>query len=300
MPYANITVAEFFRVINTEEEARNLVWRSRFGGKDFVCPYCRRTKFWQHRGRPEVRECVNCERQVRLRASSIFRHSKVPMLLWVRAIFLATQGKRGISALEMYRQLRMRSYGTAWTMLHKIREAMRQRDERYKLKGIIELDGAYFGRRRSGNQREVLIAVETKKWVDENGNSKSRAGFAKTIRPDLARFYAPKDANVGIQPGSTLRTDGAVFRVAGANFKRRASWRGDTMETWLPWVHKFISNAKTFLIGTYHGVEAKHLDRYLAEFTYRFNRRHDPDAIFARAVTACALATPITAELLLG
>ena len=72
------------------------------------------------------------------------------------------------------------------------------------------------------------------------------------------------------------------------------------MNEWLPWVHKFISNAKAFLIGTHHGVEAKHLERYLAEYTYRFNRRHDPNGLFARAVTACSLATPITAQALLG
>ena len=298
MAYDRLTVAKFFRVIDTEEKARDLVWRARFGGKDFVCPHCRREKFWQHKGRPEVRECVHCERQIRLRADTIFRRSKVSMLVWVRAIFLATQGKRGIAALEVYRQLEMRSYGTAWTMMQKIREAMRQRDGRYKLKGIIELDGASFGRRKTENQREILVAVETKKWVDEKGRPKQRAGFAKTMPPTITKVYAQEFVTAAIEPGSTLHTDGAYHKLDGVEVMSRKNADCDTMNQWLPWVHRFISNAKAFLIGTHHGVEAKHLERYLAEYTFRFNRRHDPNSMFARAVSACAIATPITVHAL--
>ena len=298
MAYDKLTVAKFFRVIDTEEKARDLVWRARFGGKDFVCPHCRGEKFWQHKGRPEVRECVHCERQIRLRADTIFRRSKVSMLVWVRAIFLATQGKRGIAALEVYRQLEMRSYGTAWTMMQKIREAMRQRDGRYKLKGIIELDGASFGRRKTENQREILVAIETKKWVDERGRPKRRAGFAKTMPPTITKVYAQEFVTAAIEPGSTLHTDGAYHKIDGVEVMSRKSADGDTMNEWLPWVHRFISNAKAFLIGTHHGVEAKHLERYLAEYTFRFNRRHDPNSMFARAVSACAIATPITVHAL--
>ncbi len=94
----------------------------------------------------------------RLRAGTIFEHSKTDLLKWLRAIYFVMQGKRGVSALELQRHLGMKSYGTVWSMLHKIREALRQRDEDYKLKGQIELDGAVFGRRETGTQREVLVA----------------------------------------------------------------------------------------------------------------------------------------------
>ena len=95
------------------------------------------------------------------------------MLTWLKAICFVAHGKRGISTLELQHELWMKSYGTTWAILHKIREALRQRDEGYKLKNIIELDGAVFGTRHTGNQTEVLVAIENKSWVDEKGRRKS-------------------------------------------------------------------------------------------------------------------------------
>ncbi len=67
----------------------------------------------------------------------------------------------------------------------------------------------------------------------------------------------------------------------------------ETCQRWLPWVHKFISNAKSWIDGTHHGIRKKYLDRYLSEFTYRFNRRHDVKSLFHRALLACAVAKPV-------
>ena len=75
---------------------------------------------------------------------------------------------------------------------------------------------------------------------------------------------------------------------------------GEELEKWLPWVHRFISNAKAWIIGTHHGVKSKYLKEYLAEYTYRFNRRHDPDSLFYRALQACTLARPVTCGALTG
>ena len=72
------------------------------------------------------------------------------------------------------------------------------------------------------------------------------------------------------------------------------------LKYWLPWVHRFISNAKTWILGTHHGIEPKYLELYLAEYTYRFNRRHDPKGLFDRALGACAIAQPITLPMLTG
>ena len=143
MIYERLKSSEFFAEVDSEERARTWAWRSRFGGKDFVCPECGEEGYWQHRGRPEVRECEICRKQVRLRAGGLFRDSKVPILTWLRAIFLTMQDKRGVSALQLMRQLGLKSYATAWAMLQKIRDALRQRDERYTLKGPVgELFGA--------------------------------------------------------------------------------------------------------------------------------------------------------------
>jgi transposase-like protein len=301
--YERFKEARFFKEIDTEEKARDLVWRSRHEGKPFVCPHCKHEGYWQHQGRPEIRECTACHRQIRLRAGTMFQDSKTPMLVWVRAIYHVMESKRGISALELKRRLEMKSYGTAWSMLHKIREALRQRDERYKLRNVIELDGASFGKRETGNQTEVLVAVESKDWVDEKGRQKSKAGFAKVMIAPESRAKLQEFVDKAIQTDALVNTDGkpGVMNLKNVDLDYQVTNNDPVvLASWLPWVHKFISNAKGWLIGTHHGVESKYLGQYLGEYTFRFNRRHDPDSLFHRALTACAIAVPKPAHALFG
>ena len=212
------------------------------------------------------------------------------------------QGKRGISAMELQSALEMSSYGTSWRLLHKIREAMRQRDAIHKLSNIIELDGTVFGKKHTGNQSEVLIAIETKNWIDNKGRRKSNAGFAKVIVANETKKNAQAFVDATIEKGAMLNTDGsqsfthlngvdADYQVAGSN--------QGAIDHWLPWVHKFISNVKSWIIGTHHGVEAKYFGAYLSEYTFRFNRRHDPDSLFFRILGACVYAEPKTSQVLL-
>lgn len=289
--------------LDSEEKARLWVWLAKFEGKAFVCPECKRESFYQHKKNPEIRECKGCRLYVRVRAHTIFQNSKLPMLTWLKAICFVTQGKRGVSAFELQAELEMKSYGTAWAMLHKIREALRQRDETYKLKNVIELDGAVFGKRQTGNQTDVLVAVETKDWVDQRGRPKSKAGFAKVMVANETKKDAQEFMDRTILSGSMVNTDGSLslrdlknvdvdYQVTGTSQK--------AIDHWLPWVHKFISNAKSWIVGTHHGVESQYLGQYLAEYTFRFNRRHDPDSLFFRALYACTHATPKTEHRLFG
>jgi len=303
MKYTHIKADEFFRKINTEEKARNWAWKSRFSGKDFICPDCGSEEYWQHKKDPEKRECIKCPKQMRLRAGTIFEASKIPMLTWVRAIYFTMASKRGISALELKNQLEMKSYGTTWTVLHKIREALRQRDEAYKLQQIIELDGATFGKENSNNSREVLIAIETKCWTDAKGRVKEKAGFAKIYVGRETKENAQTFVDGAVKENSQINTDGspALRNLKNQDVDYQVTANDpEIIKRWLPWVHKFISNAKTWVLGTHHGVEAKYLESYLAEYTYRFNRRHDPDSLFHRALTACALAYPVKSQTLFG
>lgn len=297
MSYQRMKISEVFKQIQTEEQAREWVWKSRFGGKDFVCPHCRNESFWQYEKRLEIRECRGCHRQIRLRAGTLFENAKKPLLTWIKAIALLMQDKRGVAATEIQRQLGMKTYETAWTMAHKIRESLRQRDEIYRLKGILELDGAAFGKRNTENQAKVLIAVETKEWVDEKGRKKEKAGFAKVKVAAETKQEAQEFVDQAIQKGSMVNTDASpsLRDLKNVEVDYQVTANDPTvLEHWLPWVHRFISNAKAWMIGTHHGVKAKYLGRYLAEYTYRFNRRHDPDSLFHRALTACALAKPVT------
>jgi len=301
MNYQRMKSIDFLKGIQTEEQAREWVWKCRFGEKGFICPHCGNETFWQHHQRPEVRECRGCHRQVRLRAGTIFENAKKPLLIWIKAIALVMQDKRGVAATEIQRQLDMKNYETAWTMAHKIRESLRQRDEIYRLKGTLELDGAAFGRRNTGNQAKVLIAVETKEWVDEKGRRKEKAGFAKVKVAPETKQEAQNFLDQAVERGSMVNTDAfpSLRDLKNVDLDYQVTANDPTvLERWLPWVHRFISNAKAWIIGTHHGVKAKYLGRYLAEYTYRFNRRHDPDSLLHRALTACVLAKPITVQAL--
>ena len=123
MGYLRLKLAEFFGLVDTEEEARDLFWRAKFGGKEFECPRCHHERFYTFSTRPEVRRCRQCDKEVRVRAGTMLEHSKKPLLVWARALFLMMQDKRGVSALHVQRELGLKSYGTIWGMLHKIRPA---------------------------------------------------------------------------------------------------------------------------------------------------------------------------------
>lgn len=302
MQYVRLDPDEFYRTITTAKDARELVWRIKFKGKDFQCPRCDQNQFYQFVKKPEIRKCRSCLHVVRLRAGTIFEHSKISILVWVRAVFHCMQGTRGISALELQRILKMKSYRTTWTMLHKIREALRQRDLRYKLNKYIELDGASFGKKVTGNQVDVLVAIETKDWIDAKGRPKSKAGFAKVMVGAETKQNAQKFVNETITKGAMVNTDGSpsLINLTGVDVDYRVVGTDkEILDHWLPWVHKFIGNAKVWLLRTHHGVEAKYLGQYLAEYTYRFNRRHDPDSLFSRALTACVQANPVRSGTLL-
>ena len=297
MSYELFPAERFFTEITTEAEARTLLWRSRFQGKDFDCPQCHSEEFYALRTRPEVRTCKGCRRQLRLRAGTIFASSKTSLLLWVKALFYVMQGKRGMSAQELQRHLGLKSYGRVWSMLLKIRAALQHRDAGYRVgDGVIELDAGTFGRRETSNQCDVLVAIETKTWVDAKGHGRSRAGFAKVLVGKETKAHAQQLVDTGVRAGALVNTDGSwSFRnVTGVDVDYQVV-SGDraACERWLPWVHKFISNAKAWINGTHHGVKDKHMGRYVGEYTYRFNRRHDVPRLFHRALVACALAPPI-------
>lgn len=297
MKYQKFKGMSFFKKVNTEEKAQKLVWQAKFNGKDFVCSACNSEDFYQLACEPEIRQCKSCRHHNRLRVETIFNNSKLPILTWVRAIYFVMQDKRGLSALELQRRLGIGSYRTAWRMLRKIRRSLQQRDERYKLKNLIELDGSGFGNQANNNQRRVLVAVESKDWIDQKGRPKSRAGFAKVMVAPERRKDVQQFLDGAVEKGTMVNTDGGhgVKYIEGYDHDYRVM-DSDRQEVddWLPWVHRFISNAKTWILGTHHGVRKKYLELYLAEYTYRFNRRHDPDSLFHRALYACSQADPIT------
>ena len=303
MIYETLGTSEFFEKVKTELSARQMIWKARFNGSNFNCPNCGCVRYYELKTRPEIRKCAACKRHIRLRAGTIFQDSRLPLLVWVKAIYFVMQGKRGISVMELKRHLGMKSYGTTWAMMHKIREALRQRDDRYKLKGTIELDGSAIGRRKQNNQAKLLVAVETKAWVDENGKPKSTAGFAKIAVAPERKQAVQEFIDKAIEPDSFVNADASrsfrKFHGVAVDCRVMDS-NQEALDLWLPWVNRVIQNLKAWVNGTHHGIGAEYAQSYIAEYLYRFNRRHDPGSLFHRALTACALAKPKTYGALFG
>lgn len=238
----------------------------------FACPTCGGNEVWKiSRNR---RLCRKCRRQIYILAGTIFQDSHLPLTLWFRAMWHVTSQKNGTSALGLQRVLGIKSYKTAWTLLHKLRRAM-VRPGRDRLRGMVEVDEAYWGAKEEGaigrlTEDKALIAVA----VEEDGNGIGRIRLQRI--PDVTRATLHGFIAQSIDPGSTVRTDGlpAYLNLVGYNHDRRVQRTQPEGEHLLPRAHRVVSLFKRWLLGTHQGaVGQEHLDDYLNEFTFRFNRR---------------------------
>jgi transposase-like protein len=205
-------------------------------------------------------------------------------------IFLMGRQKSGISMLSLKRMLEIKSYRTVWVMGHKIRKAMADREAYYKLAGLIEMDDSYFGASKPGKRgrgaagkAKVVVSVET---------VKEKPGFAKMQHVHTVSAHQIHEiAQEVLDEDVVVRTDGwPAYRVLNTHQSTHEPVVvrfGANAVTVLPWVHTLIANVKGNIRGVYHGVSNKHLDRYLAEFCYRFNRRFWESQMFDRILAAC-------------
>ncbi len=218
--------------------------------------------------------------------------------------------KTGVSIAEMRRELEIRDYKTIWTMAHKIRKAMADRDSHYRLAGLVEVDESFFGPSSSGkpgrgSEKKSVVIVAVSIWVNSSGDEGPgfahafvvRHASAEAIEDLLRRLTLPADE---IEPMITsIRSDGWSSYLAVAKKLGVVHYRAvlrdpkDSMKL-LPWTHRFIANAKAVVSGPHRGVSDKHLQRYLSEVCYRFNRRFWPDESFHSLLNACASTSTVT------
>ncbi|MCI0467361.1 MAG: IS1595 family transposase, partial [Beijerinckiaceae bacterium] len=210
-------------------------------------------------------------------AGTIFHKTRVPLRTWFLALFFVARHKKGISALQLQRDTGLGSYQTAWTMLHKIRSALRHRPE-FPLRGLVEADEAYVGGAASGGKRgrgapnKALVAGAVERRKHAAGSVRLAVvphASQEELGPFVRGVIDARQATVltdGWSGYGDLATQGAKHRAVVQGHPARAAQI-------LPWIHKVFSNLKTWLRGTFHGVSPKHLPRYLQEFSYRFDRR---------------------------
>ena len=218
--------------------------------------------------------CRSCRRQTSVTAGTVLQDSHLPMTTWFRAMWHVTSQKNGVSALGLQRVLGLGSYKTAWALLHKLRRAM-VRPGRNRVSGFVEVDETYWGGNEEGvvgrlTEDKALIIVAAQ--ADGEGIGRIRM---RRI-PDLTKRSVRGFIAESIEPGSAVSTDGlnVYLGLKGYAHDRHVQRRQAVGEHLLPRVHRVVSLLKRWLMGTHQGaIGQDHLDDYLNEFTFRFNRR---------------------------
>ncbi len=224
-------------------------------------------------------QCANCDYQTSVTAGTIFQNTRKPLMLWFRAMWWVTSQKNGASALGLQRVLGLGSYKTAWIWLHKLRRAMVRRG-RDRLSGVVEVDETYIGgleegTRGRGTESKALIVIA----AQEDGAGVGRIRMSPIPNASAASLI-PFIREV-VEPGSVIHTDGWVGYSPLANKSSGYVHRVTLLEgnkkspsELMPRVNRVASLVKRWLLGTHQGaVSHEHLEYYLDEFTFRFNRR---------------------------
>jgi transposase-like protein len=293
-------LAEFERRFATDEGCRLYLAQLRWPD-GFRCPRCGRQKAWPARdGR--LWHCAGCGHQTSVTAGTIFQHTRMPLPTWFRAMWWVTSQKTGASALGLQRVLGLRSYKTAWTWLHKLRRAM-VRPHRDRLTGRVEVDEAFIGGvhpGRRGRQTETKALVAVAVQIEQR-----RLGRIRLRRiPDASGRTLTAFVRDVVQPGSSVHTDGwlGYEPLRRQGYKRRITFlegQARSPSQLMPHVHQVVSLLKRWLLGTHHGaVTHEHLEYYLDEFTFRFNRRrsHSRGKLFFRLVEQAVAVEPAPYE----
>lgn len=295
------TILEFEQRFATEETCRKYLFQLRWP-EGFCCPRCGHRQAWATKRM--LYRCRQCDYQVSVTAGTIFQDTRKPLRLWFRAIWHVTSQKIGVSALGLQRVLGLPRYETTWTWLQKLRVAM-VRPGRDRLSGIIEVDETYIGGekpgkrgRGAGGKALVMVAAQ------ENEGHIGRIRLCRV--PDASAESLSQAVQDTLEPGSMVRTDGwgGYGQLTSLGYVHAVVREtGEVGENLLPLAHRAASLLKRWLLGTHQGaVRASHLDYYLDEFTFRFNRRTSGSRgkLFYRLVQQAVQVQPVKGNDLRG
>ena len=297
----SLSLKQFLSKFATEEACQRELERIRWPD-GFVCPRCEHSRYRCFpRGGRKMFECSQCGHQTHPGVGTIFTDTKLPLTTWFIAIYLLTQSKTNVSALELTRHLDV-CYRTAWRVKHKIMEAMAQQESSRQLQGFIEIDDAYLGGERNGGLRgrgspgkqAFIMAVST----DQQG----RPLFA--VADPVAHF---NKSEVGLWAKRRLGANVQVFCDGLGGFYAfddlgiaaermpSAPGRKSAQHPRMKWVNTILGNIKRAMDGRYHAIrQHKYARRYLSEAAWRFNRRARMPDIMQRLIIASVACTSIT------
>ncbi|MCX7116319.1 MAG: IS1595 family transposase [Legionellales bacterium] len=256
--------------------------------------------------RPTILRCRKCKRDTSITVDTVMHATRTPLQVWFWAAYLVTTQTPGQSASQFQRQLGLTRYETAFQILHKLRAAM-VRPNRDRIGGTwpVEVDEAYVGGKTRGegsgvhHKAYVAGAVEVRTKVEKTSRKSIYAG---RLRLQVVSSRGAKDLENfvvdSIAPKSHIITDGWVGYngLRGLDYDHAPVVLGGDPEKTdqaLPMIHIVFSNLKAWILGTHHGVSQQHLQSYLNEFVFRFNRRFYPMTAFNSVL---GIATQIEAK----
>ena len=289
------SLPEFQRLFPDEAACAAYLERARWSD-GFICLRCGTIgEPYRYSARPGVLCCRACRRETRLTAGTVMERTHTPLSVWFWAAYLVASQTPGISAVQLQRQLGLSRYETAFQILHKLRAGMVRPDQDQiggKPDEHVEADETWIGGRTRGEGRGVhhkslvAAAVEVRQRKPGTKLNPRRSGrYAGRVRlavvPDRSARALGGFVKTVVVPGARIITDdwSGYAGLTKHGFKHVAiAERGDPQvaEEFMPIVHLVFSNLKTWLRGIHHGVSPQHLQTYLNEFTFRFNRRFYP------------------------
>ena len=291
------TLMEFEKRFASEETCWEYIFKLRWPD-GFRCPHCQHHNAWLTKRK--LYHCTRCGCETSVTAGTIFHDTRKPLRLWFRAMWYIVSQKNGVSAMGLQRVLGMQRYETIWIWLHKLRTAM-VRPGRDRLSGTVEVDETHIGGKRPGKRGRgaagkslVLIAVEDK------DNHIGRIRLQRI--PDASAASLIPAVQESVDPGSVVRTDdwSSYRQLASEGYGHTVVRQSaDVGENLLPLVNRVAALLKRWLQGTHQGaVRASHLDYYLDEYTFRFNRRtsRSRGKLFFRLVQQAVSVAPVKGQ----
>jgi len=292
---------EFEQRFSSEEACQKYLYQIRWP-EGFTCSRCSHQKCW--RKQDGLYRCSKCKYHLSVTAGTIFQDSRISLHLWFRAMWYIVGQKNGISALGLQRILGLNRYETTWTLLHKLRTVM-IRPGRDRLIGPVQVDEIYIGGPRPGkrgrgaaNKALVVVAVEDKdKRAGRIRLHKVKDASSESLIPAIKE---------SVEPGSEVHTDDwkGYIGLSSAGYHRKIIRKtADVGENLLPLANRIASLLKRWLQGTHQGAPLPtHLDHYLDEFVFRFNRRtsRSRGLLFYRLIQQAVSIAPIKGRAIHG
>ena len=298
-----MTLPELNQKFSTDDACREILTKLRWP-LGVECPRCRNTVVWWVDSRRQF-TCSECSYQFSVLTGTIFNDSHLPLPMWFLAVLLICEAKKGMSALQLKRTLwgnHKGSYKTAWYLCHRIRAAMATA-EKTMLDGTVEMDETYVGgkmrgkhwKRRENNTKQVVIGIKQR-------NGDLRFSHAEDAKQGTLAKYIKENVSQDVEvimtdelpayPGAIVQAGHKGVPHKTVNHTAKVYVDGDITTNG---IESAFSLLKRGIIGSWHKVSAKHLEAYLEEMTFRFNRRGRSD-LFVDTLRHMITADPLTFE----